>query len=196
MERHTVHRINRSYWDTKGHDLIGSAVLPLYGAYVSEENYRLLGDISGKKVLEIGCGNGRSPQNLGERAAAELWGTELSEKQIERAGRHLAARGFPARRIRSSMEDNCGFPPDTFDRVYSIYAVGWTSDLTPPFSGSPFISKRAASLCSAGLIPSTSASLRTGAGWFSAKAISTIPGMRFPWTRVRSCYRTVRCRPT
>jgi len=32
--------------------------LPFYDVFVSEEKYQLFGDVSGKKVLEIGCGTG------------------------------------------------------------------------------------------------------------------------------------------
>jgi cyclopropane fatty-acyl-phospholipid synthase-like methyltransferase len=51
----------------------------LNGAFVSEEKCQLFGDVSGKKMLEIGCGNGQSLQYQGERKASELWGMDISE---------------------------------------------------------------------------------------------------------------------
>ncbi|GGO01064.1 class I SAM-dependent methyltransferase [Saccharibacillus kuerlensis] len=129
-----IHHINRSYWDTRGNEFLSAIILPLYGAFVSEEKYRLFGDISGKKVLEIGCGNGQSLQYQSEQQAAELWGIDLSAQQIEKAEQHLAAHGIAANLICSPMEEECGLPRDYFDYVYSVYAIGWTTDLERTFS--------------------------------------------------------------
>lgn len=131
--REFVYQTNASYWNEKGNDSLEAIVLPFYGPFISEENCRLFGDVRGKKVLEVGCGNGRSLQYMGERKAAELWGMDLSEKQIERAKRHVEACGLSARFICSPMEEECGVPVNYFDFVYSIYAVGWTTDLDGTF---------------------------------------------------------------
>lgn len=133
IDRNAVHKTNSFYWDTKGNDNLGAIVLPLYGAFVSEEKCRLFGDVSGKKLLEIGCGNGRSLQYLGDRKASELWAVDISEKQIEKAAKHLKSCGFSAKLICSPMEEECGIPEDYFDFVYSIYAIGWTTDLEGTF---------------------------------------------------------------
>jgi 2-polyprenyl-3-methyl-5-hydroxy-6-metoxy-1,4-benzoquinol methylase len=133
MDTKAIHETNGVLWDTKGNDVIGTTALPKYGAYISEENNRLFGNVSGKKVLEIGCGTGCSLQYLGERGAAELWGIDLAEKQIEKAERHLAEAGFFAKLICSPMEEECGVPANYFDFVYSVYAIGWTTDLEGTF---------------------------------------------------------------
>lgn len=134
MDRNAIYQTNSSYWDTNGNDTLGAIVLPLYGSFLSEERCHLLGDITGKKVLEIGCGNGRSLQYMGERGAAELWGIDLSEKQIEKAQLHLTALDRTARLICAPMEEECGLPTNYFDYVYSIYAIGWTTDLPATLS--------------------------------------------------------------
>ena len=133
MDKSAIHQTNTFYWDTKGNDFLGAIVLPFYGAFVSEEKCRLFGDVSGKNVLEIGCGDGQSLQYHGERNAAELWGMDISEKQIEKAGQRLASCGLSAKLIRSPMEEECGIPKEHFDYVYSIYAIGWTTDLEGTF---------------------------------------------------------------
>lgn len=133
MDKNTVYQTNSFYWDTKGNDTLGAIVLPLYGAFVSEEKCRLFGDVSGKKILEIGCGNGQSLQYHGDRKASELWGMDISEKQIEKARRNLTECGLSAQLICSPMEEECGIPADYFDFVYSIYAIGWTTDLDTTF---------------------------------------------------------------
>jgi len=134
MDKNSIHRTNSILWDTNGNDIIGTTALPSYGAFVSEERCQLFGDVSGKKILEIGCGTGHSLQYQGERKASELWGTDISEKQIEKAEQHLTACGLSAKLICSPMEDECGIPMDYFDFVYSVYAIGWTTDLEGTFS--------------------------------------------------------------
>ncbi|MCM3039700.1 class I SAM-dependent methyltransferase [Paenibacillus motobuensis] len=133
MDKNVVHQTNSLFWDTKGNDILGATSLPLYGAFVSEESCQLFGDVSGKKMLEIGCGSGQSLQYLGERKASELWGADISENQIEKTRQHLTACGLSAQLICSPMEDECGIPEDYFDFVYSVYAIGWTTDLEGTF---------------------------------------------------------------
>lgn len=134
MNKNTVYKTNSLYWDATGNDFLQAIVLPFYGAFVSEEKCQLFGDVSGKKLLEIGCGNGRSLQYQGERNASELWGVDISQKQLERAAQQLASCGMSANLICSPMEEECGLPEHYFDVVYSIYAIGWTTDLEGTFS--------------------------------------------------------------
>ncbi|KOR89469.1 class I SAM-dependent methyltransferase [Paenibacillus solani] len=133
MDKNDVHKTNSYYWDTYGNDFLGAIVLPFYGSFVSEEKCQLFGDVSGKKMLEIGCGNGQSLQYHGERQASELWAVDISEQQIEKAAQHLKTCGLSANLICSPMEEECGIPTDYFDFVYSIYAIGWTTDLEGTF---------------------------------------------------------------
>ena len=133
MDKKSIHKTNSIFWDTKGNDILGATALPFYGSFVSEEKCQLFGDVSGKKMLEIGCGTGHSLQYQGERNASELWAVDISEKQIEKAKQHLTASGLSAKFICSPMEDECGLPTDYFDFVYSVYAIGWTTDLEGTF---------------------------------------------------------------
>lgn len=128
-----VYAINRSFWDGKGNEILGATVLPLYGAYLSEEKCRLFDNIEGKKILEIGCGTGRSLAYVAKRNAGELWGLDLSNEQIKKANKYLSGCNIPANLICSPMEASCGIPENYFDIVYSIYAIGWTTDLEGTF---------------------------------------------------------------
>ena len=134
MNKNSIHEINTTLWDERGSDVIGVTALPTLGAFISEENHHLFGEVSGKKVLEIGCGRGHSLQYLGERKAAELWGLDISEKQIEQTRQYLAECGLSVKLICSPMEEDCGIPADYFDIAYAIYAIGWTTDLDTTFS--------------------------------------------------------------
>ena len=133
MDKNNIHKTNSYFWNTKGNEVIGTTVLPKYGAFVSEEKCHLFGDVSGKKLLEIGCGTGHSLKYHGDRNASELWGIDISEKQIEKTREYLSLNGFSAKLFCSPMEEDCGIPENYFDYVYSIYGVGWTTELESTF---------------------------------------------------------------
>ncbi|MBD3917170.1 class I SAM-dependent methyltransferase [Paenibacillus sp. PR3] len=133
MDKKDIHQTNSLFWDTRGNEVLGATALPLYGAFVSEEKCQLFGDVTGKKLLEIGCGSGESLRYHGERSAGELWGMDLSENQIEKTRQHLAAYGLSANLVCAPMEEQCGIPENYFDFVYSVYAIGWTTDLEGTF---------------------------------------------------------------
>lgn len=133
MDREVIHKTNAKFWDSVGTELVGGTALPNYGAFITEEKCRFFKEVSGKKVLEIGCGTGHSLQYLGERQASELWGLDISKDQIEKADQHLTSNDLPATLICSPMESECGIPKAYFDYVYSIYGIGWTTDLDITF---------------------------------------------------------------
>lgn len=130
-----THETNAAFWNTIGSTLLGAAILPEWGAYLpSEEKLHLLGDLRHKKVLEIGCGDGRSLEYAAKLGAAELWGLDIAENQIGRADTFLKSNGIQAKLVCAAMEDECGLPTDYFDLVYSVYGIGWTTDLDKTFS--------------------------------------------------------------
>jgi len=133
MDAETVHKTNIRFWDAIGSEFLGVTALPQYGAFLTEERLRLLGDISNKKLLEIGCGDGRSLKYVSDRGASELWGLDISPAQIERAREFLRAQGIDAKLLCAPMESECGLPEQYFDMVYSVYAIGWTTDLNRTF---------------------------------------------------------------
>lgn len=87
----------------------------------------------GKTVLDIGCGSGHSLCWCAGKGAKELWGLDLSTKQIENARQHLTQSGYSPKLYNMPMERECGLPKRYFDIVYSIYAIGWTTDLKATF---------------------------------------------------------------
>lgn len=133
MDQEAIHNTNEKFWDTLGTELVGGTALPDYGAFVSEEKCQLFREVSGKKVLEIGCGTGHSLRYLGERKASELWGLDISKDQIEKARQHLAENDLTANFVCSPMEADCGLPQNYFDYVYSVYGIGWATDLDATF---------------------------------------------------------------
>lgn len=125
-----AHKINTEFWSTIGNEFLGATALPSWGGYFpSEDKLNLLGDLHDKKVLEIGCGNGHSLKYAANLGATDLWGLDISSKQIERTKKFLETQGINAKLICSPMEDECELPTDYFDLVYSVYGIGWTTNL-------------------------------------------------------------------
>jgi len=121
---------NKVGWNAIADDWFGSTALPEYGPTLpKEDTLGLFGDLNSKKILDIGCGSGHSLLYNAKKGAAELWGLDLSSKQVENAKELLAENNLSANLFVSPMEENPGIPTDYFDIVYSIYAFGWTFDL-------------------------------------------------------------------
>ena len=134
MNVNDVHETNTEFWDTVGGDVIGVTALPSWGGFLpSEDKLKLLGDLSDKRVLEIGCGNGHSLEYAASHGAAKLYGLDISANQIERTREYLDSKEITTNLICSPMEEDCGLPTDYFDVVYSVYGIGWTTDLDRTF---------------------------------------------------------------
>lgn len=125
---------NRTYWDAHADLWFGTTALPEYGVcFVTEEELGLFHNIAGKKVLEVCCGSGHSLKYLADRGAAELWGLDISRRQLDNAERYLHENGYAAKLLCTPMETAAGIPEDYFDVIYSIYGIGWTTDLDETF---------------------------------------------------------------
>ncbi|PLT28697.1 class I SAM-dependent methyltransferase [Peribacillus deserti] len=123
---------NKKSWDIIAHHFNGKDALPSYGPFAqTEEELNLFDELANKKVLDIGCGSGHSLLYMSGKDAGELWGVDLSETQIKTAKetlKHLETHLYCA-----PMEKDIGLPKSYFDIVYSIYAIGWTTDLSSTF---------------------------------------------------------------
>lgn len=134
MGNEEIIEVNRHYWNEHADQWFGTTALPKYGVrFPTEDDLHLLGDVHGKKMLEICCGSGHSLLYLAQRGAGELWGIDLSEKQLETASALLKENGYTANLQCARMEDRLDVPPGYFDYVYSIYGIGWTTDLQGTF---------------------------------------------------------------
>lgn len=123
-------KVNKQSWDEVAHRFYGRNPLPEYGPLAPrEDELHLFGDVSNLKVLDIGCGSGHSLQYMSKRNAGELWGIDLSKKQIDAAKLVLDDCNSPVSLFESPMEENPGVPENYFDIVYSIFALGWTTNL-------------------------------------------------------------------
>ena len=133
MDNNTIVDSNKSYWNAYADLWFGTTALPQYGVkFQTEDELHLFGDVSGKRMLEICCGSGHSLKYHADRKAGELWGIDLSENQLANAEKFLSENGYSAKLICTPMEE-MNVPSNYFDYVYSIYGIGWTTDLQGTF---------------------------------------------------------------
>ena len=122
--------INRAGWDRVAPMFHGGTALPEYGPLApTEDSLRLLDDRADLCALELGCGSGHSLRYLADRGAREVWGVDLSPVQIGFARETLRQSAARVQLIESPMEVDPGIPREHFDLVFSIYGLGWTTDL-------------------------------------------------------------------
>jgi len=130
----TVLNQNRNSWNGMSDSWSGT-IMPAWGCSCpSEDELHLFPDLNGKKLLEIGYGSGRSLKWCGDRGATELWGLDISDRQLENAEKYLLENNYAPKLFNSPMERNPGLPQGYFDVVYSIYAIGWTVDIQGTFN--------------------------------------------------------------
>lgn len=129
IDAHRALEINRAGWDRVAPLFYGVTALPEYGPLAPTEDNLSLIDTKLQKVLELGCGSGHSLRYLAERGATQLWGIDLSPVQIAYARETLRPFASASHLIESPMETRAGVPKNQFDLVFSIYGIGWTTDL-------------------------------------------------------------------
>ena len=71
MEREEIIKTNNTYWNENTDLWFGTTALPTYGVkFVTEDDLHLIGDVSGKKMLEFCCGSGHPLKYHIDRNAA------------------------------------------------------------------------------------------------------------------------------
>ncbi len=90
-----------------------------------------LGDVGGKRVLEIGCGDGELAVQLA-RSGAIVSAIDASEAMIDAARKRAAADGV-AVDIVLGRADAIPYPDDTFDTVVAVTILCFVRDAAPVF---------------------------------------------------------------
>ncbi len=123
-------KINIKGWNdlAKSGKPYSNASLPEYGPYMkNEEELGLFKNIRGKKILQLGCSEGKSLEFLQSKGAKELWGLDICEEQIKKARQD---HNFDNSKLFvSPMELNPGIPINYFDYVLSLYSIGYSFDI-------------------------------------------------------------------
>lgn len=104
----------------EGYDLYA----PYYGAshayldsFEKYDLFEMMGDIRGKKVLDLGCGTGRMAEYL-RKFGAEVVGIDISEKMLEIARKKVGSATF----VQGDVED-LPFEDESFDMVVGAFLV-------------------------------------------------------------------------
>jgi 2-polyprenyl-3-methyl-5-hydroxy-6-metoxy-1,4-benzoquinol methylase len=82
-------------------------------------------DARGKRVLEIGCGNGADAVMYAKQGAAYV-GVDLSDRAVDSTRRHLALEGLEGRCGLANVEQLC-WAKESFDIVYAFGVLHHTS---------------------------------------------------------------------
>src|SRR5436309_8831896 len=85
----------------------------------------LLPDVSGRRVLDLGCGVGQLAFHLAEAGAAEVVALDVSEKMLDLA---RAERAHPRVTYRLQPIEDAEFPADRFDLVVSSLAFHYVRE--------------------------------------------------------------------
>ncbi len=109
-------RLSDEYQDRHGAQLAASGGLAWGVWQLPEAELRVLGDVAGRRVLELGCGAGQWSIALHE-LGARVTGLDLSERQLEHARRLMAEAEVEFPLVHASAEAT-PFDADSFDIVF------------------------------------------------------------------------------
>jgi SAM-dependent methyltransferase len=93
-----------------------------------ERKLGLLGDVCGRRILEIGCGGGQNAIALA-RQGATCVGLDPSAAQLAHARQLARQHGVDVQFVEGVAEDLSAFPDGSFDIALSSYAFGYVADL-------------------------------------------------------------------
>ena len=100
-----------------------------YGPLCPGENkFRLLGEMSGLRAVDLGCGAGQNSIALA-RAGAHVTGVDFSSRQLAEASRLAADEGVTIEFINSDLTVLSGLKDDSFDIGISACAMAFVEKL-------------------------------------------------------------------
>lgn len=102
---------------------------------------RLLAEIKGKKLLDLGCGDGIDLYNF-QAAGAKVSGVDISKEMVE-----LAKKRLPKAEILVAHNEKLPFKNGTFDVVTSKYVFQTSKSLDPIYEQVHRVLKRKGMLC-------------------------------------------------
>jgi SAM-dependent methyltransferase len=102
-----------------------------YGPWMPTENeLRLLGDVRGKRILELGCGGGQCSIAFARQGAIAT-GIDLSDEQLAFARRLAAQQGVTVAFLQGDAADLHAFASASCDVVFSAYALQYVAAIAP-----------------------------------------------------------------
>ena len=100
--------------------------------YARESELNLIGDVKGKKVIELGCGGGENSIILAKKGAI-CTGVDISSEQLKYAKNLSKEHKVRIKLIKGDIEDITMIDDSVFDIAISIFALDWMQDLNAAF---------------------------------------------------------------
>ncbi len=97
-----------------------------------EDKLKLLGNLSGKKILDLGCGAGQNAIAIA-RLGARVTAIDFSEDQIRQAGDMAIRRKAQIRFIAGDIARRLPLPRGSFDLIISACAIAFVRDIEQVF---------------------------------------------------------------
>jgi SAM-dependent methyltransferase len=124
---------NAAAWDRHSAAYQAGARLPTdvahYGPDIgTEADFRLLGDLNGKRVLELGCGGAQNSIAFAKQGATAI-GVDFSAEQLAFARRLCERENVKVELHQGDVADLAFVRADSVDLVFSAYALGFVEDL-------------------------------------------------------------------
>jgi len=120
-------------WNRQLHDPGERPTVVRYGPdTATEADLRLLGNLSGKRVLDLGCGTGQAALVFA-RQGAHVMGLDPSADSLHAAKRWADREGVKVEWHQADLADLAFQRADGVDLVFSAWAFGGVADLTRVF---------------------------------------------------------------
>ena len=124
---------NAAAWDRHSAAYQAGARLPTdvahYGPDIgTEADFKLLGDLKGKRVLELGCGGAQCSIAFAKQGAIAI-GVDFSGEQLAFARRLCEREEVKVELHQADLADLAFVRADTIDLAFSAYAFGFVQDL-------------------------------------------------------------------
>lgn len=124
-------------WDRGAASYQAAAALPTdvahYGPGLpSEADLRLLGDLKGKRVLELGCGGAQASIAFAKQGATAI-GVDFSAAQLDYARGLCEEQEVRVELRHGDMADLAFLRADSIDLAFSAFAFGYVEDLNRVF---------------------------------------------------------------
>lgn len=133
-------------WNRQLHDLDHAEVVRYGPDTATEAELRLLGTLSGKRVLDLGCGGGQAALAFARQGAHAI-GLDPSADLLGNAKRWSEREGVKIELHQGALADLAFMRADSVDLVFSAWALGGVPDLPRVFrqvhrvlkEGAPFV---------------------------------------------------------
>lgn len=121
-------RESKDYQERHGHQLGGTAFV--WGVWsIPESRLNVLGDVRGKRVLELGCGAAQSSVAMA-KMGADVTALDNSAIQLDHARRHMARHGYDFPLIHGTA-DRVPLADGSFDLVFCDHGAMTFSETGP-----------------------------------------------------------------